>query len=220
MPTSYFKVEDKLNDSSNFVAWKARLDLTLEENDVMGYVEGKVPERLKNATAIVKSKYKEGEIKAKKIIIDSLKDPLITYVSNMKKSKEMYDKLTRMHELNNLSHIITLKDQLKDIKMNEGKTIQAYFMRISQVKELLSIGEIIADRELVLVTLGGLPMYWETFITTISNNDKLPTFDELLGKCTQEESKMISRGRIQKHEEGEPIAFSAEAKKKKEKGRP
>lgn len=105
--------------------------------------------------------------------------------------------------------------------MNKGETMQAYFMRISQLKDqLLTVGEIVSDRELMLIALGGLPMIWETFVTTVSNNDRFPSFDELLGKCIQEESRMISRGRIQKHEDGEPTAFSAQAKKKKEKGRP
>jgi len=35
------------------------------------------------------------------------------------------------------------------------------------------------------------------------------TFDELIGKHTQEETRMIYRGRIQNHEEGESIAIVA-----------
>jgi len=60
--------------------------------------------------------------------------------------------------------------------------------------------------------LGSLPSSWAAFITTINNNDKFPTFHERLGKCSQEEVKMISRGRIPKHEEGEP---TAEGRKKR-----
>jgi len=41
MTSSYFKIEDKLNDASNFAPWRARLDLTLEENDAIEYVEEK-----------------------------------------------------------------------------------------------------------------------------------------------------------------------------------
>jgi len=42
----------------------------------------------------------------------------------------------------------------------------------------------------VIVTLRGLPHIWETFIT-ISNNNIFSSFDEIVGKLTQEESKMI-----------------------------
>lgn len=69
------------------------------------------------------------------------------------------------------------------------------------------------DGELVLATLGGLPPIWETFITTTSNNDKFPTFDELVDKSTHEETRMISRGRNQKNKQGEPFAVSIQDKK-------
>jgi len=65
----------------------------------------------------------------------------------------------------------------------------------------------------------GLSPIWETFITTISYNDKFPTFDELVGKCSKEETRMISGWRNQKHEEGESFAFGVKERKKKGKGR-
>lgn len=43
---SYFKNEEKLNDASNFGPLKEKLDITLEEHDVLEYVEGEVEEPL------------------------------------------------------------------------------------------------------------------------------------------------------------------------------
>lgn len=192
MSSSYFKNEEKLVDASNFFPWKARLDITIEEHDVLEYVA----EPIENSNAAITARCKKGKVKAKKIILDSLGDHLITYVSNLKKDKEMYDKLIGMYQVNNLSQILALKNQLKDVKINKGESIQAYFMRILKIKDQLSIsGEVVSNEELVLIMLGGLPS-WETFSTTISNNGKFLTFNELLGKCNQEEAKMISGGRI------------------------
>lgn len=57
-------------------------------------------------------------------------------------------------------------------KKSRWKRVRS-FMKISQLRyELLSAGEIIFDRELVLISPRGLPMMWETFITTINNNAK------------------------------------------------
>lgn len=129
-----------------------------------------------------------------------------------------------MYEINNLNEIISLKDQLKDMKMDKGESMQSYIMRISHLRDQFQrIGETTPDRELVIVTLRGLPPIWETFITTISNNNSFSSFDELVGKLTQVESRMISRGRIQGPNEGEPTAFVAQGKKnnaKKRKGNP
>lgn len=120
MSTSYFKYYEKLGDSSNFAAWKIRLEEILDENDVLEYVEEKVPVPLKNALATGKSKYKKGELKANKILFDGLQDHLLVYVGSLKKPKDIYDKLAGMYEVNNLNHILSLKHQLKNMKMNKG----------------------------------------------------------------------------------------------------
>lgn len=89
-------------------------------------------------------------------------------------------------------------------------------MRISRLRDQLQrFGENMSDRKLVIVTLRGLPPIWETFITTISNNNVLPSFDEIFGNLTQEESRMIARGRIQQHEEGYPVSYISHEKRKK-----
>ena len=91
--TSYFKSDDKLHDKSDYHAWKMSLDLTLEEQDVMDYVQGKITEPPSNAPATAKTKYKKGEVKAKKIIRDSIHKHLVACISDLGTSKEIYDKL-------------------------------------------------------------------------------------------------------------------------------
>ena len=82
-----------------------------------------MPEPPKNAFASLKNRYKKGESKAKKIIADGFQDHLLAYVGNLRKSKDVYDKIADMYEINNLNEIITLKDQLKEIKMEKGETV-------------------------------------------------------------------------------------------------
>lgn len=128
--TSYFKTEDTLNDKSDYHAWKKTLDLTLEDHNAMDYVHGKVV-----------------EVKAKKIIIDSIEKHLVAYIFYLGTSKEMYDKLVGMFKVNNANQILYLKNKLKDIKMDKAESIQSYFMRITQIKnDLLYIGEVISNK--------------------------------------------------------------------------
>jgi len=155
--TSYFKSEDKLKDKSDYHAWKMSLDLTLEENDAMDYVKGRAVEPPSNAFATAQRKYKKGEVKSKKIIVDSIHKPLLAYISVLETSKETYDKLVGMFKVNNTNQVLFLKNKLKNIKMDRGKSIQSYFMKITEIKnDLLSIGEVIDDRELTVIALGGL----------------------------------------------------------------
>eukprot|EP00253_Pinus_taeda_P033904 PITA_33904 len=125
----------------------------------------------------------------------------------------MYDKLVGIFKMNNENQILFLKNKLKDIKMDKGDSIQSYFMRITQIKnDLLSIGEVVANRELTLIALGGFTRAWDVFNTTILNNDRIPSFDELLARCTQEEKRMMERDKPSKG--NDPIAFRTHAKRK------
>jgi len=100
--------------------------------------------------------------------------------------------------------------------MNRGEAIQVYFLRMTKFKNQWStIGEVVPEKEMVLIVLRDLFSIWETFIININNIKTIPTFDELLGKCIQGEAKMIFRGNISHHEEEEPTAFSAYDKRNK-----
>ena len=63
--------------------------------------------------------------KAKRIIADSIKDHLIPHVSSFKAAKEVYDALTKMFEGKNINWKMTLRNQLKNAKIQNSKTIQS-----------------------------------------------------------------------------------------------
>ena len=101
-----FKADDKLTGKEDFHAWKMTLDLMLEDQDVMDYVQGKIQEPPSTAPAATKSKYKKGEIKAKLMIRDSIHKSLVAYISELGTSKEMYDKLVNMFKANNAKQVL------------------------------------------------------------------------------------------------------------------
>jgi len=96
----------------------------------------------------------------------------VTYIFELKTSKDIYDRLVNMFKVSNANQILFLKNNLKDIKNGKDEDIQSYFLRITEIKnDLFSIGEVILDRELTLTTLGGLPPEWYVFRTTVLNDD-------------------------------------------------
>ena len=88
------------------------LDLNLEDQDVMYYVQGKIQEPPSRATVVAKTKYKKGEIKAKLMIRDSIHKSLVAYISELGTSKEMYDNLVNMFRGNNENQVLFFKNQL------------------------------------------------------------------------------------------------------------
>jgi hypothetical protein len=138
------KSENKLDGASNFRAWKTRIDLILAKNKVLDIVKGK----------IVKPKFEEGEekepqnvadmekvkdvdINAMNIIVDSIKYHLIPYISHHDSSKKMYDALTNLFSVRNIGQVMSLKNELRDMKMNDDDNITSYFVRISQLRDQL-----------------------------------------------------------------------------------
>ena len=70
----------------------------------------------------------------------------------------MFDALTSMSEGKSINKTMTLRNQLKGVKIHKTKTIQLYFSRVSQIKEQLEgIGDMVEEEEVVMTTLNGLP---------------------------------------------------------------
>jgi predicted DNA-binding ArsR family transcriptional regulator len=151
--------------------------LILEENDLKDFVKEEVPEPDEDEA---KSKYKKNLVKAKRIIVNSIKDHLILHVSSLRTPKQMFDALSKYYEGKNINWKMTLRTQLKNVKMHSSETIQSYFTRVSQIKEQLkAIGDTIEEAELVMTTLNGLLGSWESFIQGICSRRRLTRFSIL-----------------------------------------
>jgi hypothetical protein len=100
------RVEDRLDGADNFRSWKHRILLILEENELLDHVKQVLPEPEEEDA---KAKYKKNEIKAKRILTDSIKDHLIPNVSELKTPKEMFDALSRLYESKNTRRKLTLR---------------------------------------------------------------------------------------------------------------
>ena len=62
-------------------------------------------------------KHKKNLVKEKRIIPDSIKKTLIPHASSLKTSKDMFNALINMYEGNNIIKKMTLRTQLKGVKM-------------------------------------------------------------------------------------------------------
>ena len=75
------------------------------------YISGEVPVP-KGYEA--KALHKKNLVKAKRIIVNSIKDHLIPQVSSLKTPKEMFDSPTNIFEGKNINQKMTLRNQLKN----------------------------------------------------------------------------------------------------------
>ena len=116
----------------------------------------------------------------KRIIVDSIKDHLIPQVSSLKTPKSMFDALTKLFEGKNIDWKMTLRNQLKNVNIQNAETIQYYFTRVSHIKEQLEVlDEEVENAKIVMTTLNGLPRSWDSFIQGICARKKLVKFSRL-----------------------------------------
>jgi hypothetical protein len=71
------RVEDGLYGAYNFRSWKHRIQMILEENELLDHVKEMLQEPEDEEA---KAKFKKNEVKAKRILTDSIKDHLIPNV--------------------------------------------------------------------------------------------------------------------------------------------
>src|SRR5713101_813945 len=130
----------------------------------------------------------------KRIIAYSIKDHLIPQVSSFKTPKAMFDSLTKLFEWKNINRKMTMRNQLKNVKIQNAETIQYYFTRVSQIKKQLeAVDEEVENIEIVMTTLNGLPRTWDSFIQGIYARKKLAKFSRLWEECSQEEAQIVAR---------------------------
>jgi hypothetical protein len=147
----------------------------------------------------VMEKFKDNDINAMSIIVDSVKDHLIPYISHLDSSKKMYDALTNVFSVRNIGQVMSPKNELRDMKMNDDDSITSYLVRISQLRDQLqAIEEIISKKALVNIVLNGLPKTWDAFVASMNTRKDYPTFEELWTCCAQEESRINAKEKPQK----------------------
>ena len=183
---TYCLERNKLVGLSKFNAWKKMTDLKLIENEVMGFIKGSTIQPPKE-DILAYVKYMRGDIRARRILIESIKDSLIPYVSKLESSKEIYDKLVELFLKCSTKEIISLRQKLYKLRMSKEGIIP-YLMKIFAIREqLLKLGEVMSNREILTMIQNVLPKEWRGSTSNIDGREEAMPFQSL-GKI--EESRL------------------------------
>jgi hypothetical protein len=94
MANAGLRFEDRLEGASNFNPWRERIALVLEEQGLWKFIEGTpVPP----ADPAQLAAHLRKKVKARRIIIDGMKDHIIPHLSGKKTAKEMWESLTKLY---------------------------------------------------------------------------------------------------------------------------
>jgi len=119
-------------------------------------------------------------------MVESIKDNIVPYISNIDHAQEMYEALTKLFTIKNIGQVISLKNELRTINMKKDDIVASFFVRISRIRcELQAIDEIILEKELVITALLGLPPTCNSFSSGLNSWKECPTFEKLWNDFTQ-----------------------------------
>ena len=111
---------------------------------------------------------------------------------------------------------MSLKNELRDMKMNDDDSITSYFVRISQLRyQLQIIEEIISEKELVNIVLNhfrnGTSKDTGCIFASMNTRTEYLTFEEIWTWCAQEESRISTKEKSQKKDDDQ--AYTTKFKK-------
>jgi hypothetical protein len=159
--------------------------------------------------------------KAKRTILDAMKDHIIPHVFGKDFVFQMWKSLCILYQSPNQNRKMVLQEKLRGTKMTNTNSVASFLMRFSQIRdELEVVGEIVDPSELVMTTLNGFSKPWESFVRGIVSREHMPSWERLWDDFVQEELRILSRSTSQQHggDDGEDLALSAKGKKKTKKG--
>jgi hypothetical protein len=81
--------------------------MILDKNDLLEHVTVGVPEPNEEEK---KNKNKMNEKKAKRIMLDSVKDHLIPHIFELRTARKMYESLSRLYESKDISQNLSLRN--------------------------------------------------------------------------------------------------------------
>ena len=153
MANSGLTVEDRLDGGGNWTPWKARIVLLLEECELWELVGQAVTSP---TDPILLAKFKKKNVRAKRIILDSVKDHIIPHVVRKDYAFQMWESLGNLYPSSNQNRKMVLREKLRSTKMAREESVTSYLTRVSQVRdELAAVGEVVDNTELIWVALNG-----------------------------------------------------------------
>jgi hypothetical protein len=171
--TSNIKFEDILEGISNYLQWKVRINNVLKENKLWSFANTIV--HVPTSDPIGLDVHEVREAKNQRITLDGVRDHLIPHLAEKKTTNEMWVALKGLYEAKNENRKMALRDKLHGTRMVKGESVATYLTWVAQVKdELVAVGEVIPDSELVRIALKGFTQEWEVFVKCVVGRENLP----------------------------------------------
>ena len=130
------RLEYALEGSSNYIAWKDRMEAVLEDNGLKEFIDSDVPKSGSSDAALLDA-WQKKVAKSRRIMLEGVKDHIVSCLHEKATPFEMWKDLIYFFQSSSDQRKLTLKDKLRKKKMEKGDSIPKYLTKFFQCRDEL-----------------------------------------------------------------------------------
>ena len=171
------RLEYALDGSSNYIAWKDRMEAVLEDNGLKEFIDSNVPKPGSSDAALLDA-WQKKTAKTRRILLEGVKDHIVSSLHGKSTPFLMWKTLTNLFQSRSDQRKLVLKDKLRKIKMEKGDNIPKYLTKFVHCRdELGSVRITVDDEDLVSLALLGISKSWHSYEDFINGREKLSRWE-------------------------------------------
>lgn len=119
--------------------------------------------------------YKKEMEKSKRLILDGVRDHMVSDIASKDTVRQMWEALGRLYQGSSEQRKMYLEEKLRCTRMQKGERIDPFLTRIQDVGDQLSaVGSVPQPTKFVQLALNNVSKGWQVFVESILGKDKLP----------------------------------------------
>ena len=171
------RLEYALDGSSNYIAWKDKMEAVLEDNGLKEFIDSDVP-KLGSSDVATLDAWQKKVANCRMILLEGVKGYIVSSLHEKSTPLLMWKALKDLFQRRSDQRKLALKDKLRKIKMEKGDNIPKYLTNFVHYKdELGSVGVTIDEEDLVSLVLIGLSKSWHSYEDSVNGREKLPGWE-------------------------------------------
>eukprot|EP00253_Pinus_taeda_P007797 PITA_07797 len=140
------QLEYALEGNTNYIAWKDRMEVVLDDNVLKEFIETDVP---KPTDATRADAWQRKTAKCRRILLEGMKDHIVSSLHGKATPYLMWKSLIELFQSKSDQRKLALKDKLRNIKCEKGDSMPKYLTKFIQCQdELGTVGVTVDDEDL------------------------------------------------------------------------
>lgn len=178
-------------NGQNFADWKLRIELLLDEKDLLECVtEEPNPDN---------ARWKKKDKKCKSLIAQHLEDPYLEHVREHQHAHEVWESLCSTYEKRGPASKRLLLKQISELKYDYKKSLETHFVTFDKImRQLKDVGSKLDESDYCCMLLNSLPKQFEGLVTSLETHYQ----DEEM-KMEQIKRRLLEHGNKLKDNSGE-----------------